>query len=411
MRAPGQAAFAFIFITVLLTMLSIGIMVPVLPLLVQEMVGGDSADAARYFGLMTMLWATMQFLVAPILGALSDRFGRKAIVVYSGFGMAVSYVMAALAPTLFWLFASRVVSGVSAGNISTAYAYIADTTEPDQRAKLYGRLGAAFAVGFIFGPGFGGLLGGVDPRLPFWVAGLLCLANAIYGALILPESLKKEDRAPLRLSRANPLGGFSFLRAHPSVRGFAGIVAASQLAHYVLPAVIILYVAYRFGWDAPQAGLLLMASGIASFIVQVGLVQPIVGAIGEVRALIVGLFSGAVGFMVYAFAPSEMALFIGIPFLALWGLVAPSAQALMTARVGKDEQGGLQGALGSLQGGMGIIGPLLFTQLYAVAIASNTSPFPGAPFLLASVILVAAAIFAFLQPVTAAPSKRSVIHD
>ena len=408
----SQAAFAFIFVTVLLTMLSIGMMAPVLPLLVEEMTGGDAAEAARYFGLMAMLWAVMQFLVAPVLGAMSDRFGRRPVVVFSGLGMAASYALTAWAPTLFWLFVARFVSGCSAASVSTAYAYIADTTPKERRAKTYGRLGAAFAVGFILGPAFGGLLGGIDARLPFWVAGALSLANALYGAFILPESLKREDRAPLRLSRANPLGGFAFLKAHVSVQGLAGVLAASQFAHYVLPSVVILHVAHRFNWDAPQAGLLLTVTGVASFIVQVGLIDPIVKRLGEARALVVGLVSGMTGFIVYAFAPSETAVFLGVPFLALWGLVQPSAQSLMTAQVDSSEQGGLQGAVGSLQGAVGVFAPLLFTQVYAYFVApADASAFAGAPFLLAALILAGAATFSALRAAPVHARLRPMVGD
>ena len=386
-----RATFWFIFGTVLLDMLALGIIAPVLPKLVIQLEGGNEASAAGLFGLFGTVWAAMQFLFAPVLGSLSDRVGRRPVILLSCLGLGLDYIIMALAPTVGWLFVGRVLSGITASSFTTSFAYIADVTEPDERARRFGMLGAAFGVGFILGPAVGGLLGGMSLRAPFWAAGALSIVGAAYGWFVLPESLPLERRASFQWRRANPLGSLGLLRRHEALLTLAVMAFVYRVAHDALPSVFVLYGDYRFGWTARTVGFALAIVGAASIIVQAGLVGPAVRRLGEPRALLAGLACGALAFVVYGLAPNGVVFLLGIAPGSLYGLVYPSLQGLMTRRVGPDEQGRLQGALGSLMGIAGVIAPVLFTQVFAAAIG----PFrgvglPGAPFLLAALLLVVA---------------------
>lgn len=390
-----RAAVAFIFITVMLDMLALGMIIPVLPLLIENFRGGDTASAARTVGIFATAWAVVQLFAAPLLGSLSDRFGRRPVVLLSNFGLGLDYVMMALAPTLGWLFAGRLLSAVTSASVPTAYAYIADVTPVERRARAYGLLGAAFGVGFVLGPALGGLLGTYGPRTPFWVAAALSVANATYGYFILPESLAPAHRSAFSWKRANPIGSARFLRSYRSLTGLAGVHAIYHLAHHALTSVFVLNAAYRFGWTSATVGLSLAAVGVCSAVVQAGLVGTIVARVGERRTLITGLACGAVGFAVYGLARSGVVFAMGIPLMALWGLYGPSAQGLMTRRVGQEGQGALQGALASVQMTMGIVGPLLFSEVFARAIAPDARwHIPGAPYLLAAALLIVGIVVA-----------------
>lgn len=392
----GEAAFAFIFATVLLDMLAIGIVIPVLPKLVVDFVGGDTEHAAKIFGVFGSAWALMQFLFSPLQGALSDTFGRRPLIVISNFGVGLDYVLMALAPTLGWLFVGRVISGITAASIATAYAYVADVTPPGKRAARFGLLGAAFGAGFVLGPALGGLAGGISPRLPFWIAAGLSLANAFYGLVVLPESLSRERRATFRWQRANPFGALALLRSHAELFGLAFVNFFGNLGHAVLPSIGVLYMLYRYGWDESTVGLTLAAVGMASIVVQGGVVGPVTKRIGERAALLVGLVFGVVGFLVFALARNGVEFWIGIPFMALWGLEGPACLALMSRFVGADEQGQLQGANSSISGLANLFGPGLFTQVFAVAIGAGLSwHLPGAPFFIAALLLAVAAVVAW----------------
>jgi len=389
--APRGAAVIFIFVTILLDTLALGLIIPVLPKLIESLVDNDTASAARIFGLFGTAWALMQFFFSPVLGALSDRFGRRPVVLLSNFGLALDYVFMALAPSLSWLFIGRVISGITSASISTAFAYIADITAPEKRAAVFGKIGVAFGAGFILGPALGGLLGDSDPRLPFWVAAGLSFANALYGLLILPESLPKERRSPWRWRSANPVGA---LRLLASVRVLAGLSLANffaQLAHVVLPSVFVLYATYRYGWDSKTVGLTLALVGISSMVVQGGAIGPIVRRFGEWQALYLGFACGAAGFFIYGVAPTGTLFWLGIPVMALWGVAGAASQALATRQVTPEQQGRLQGATSSVVGIAQLIGPFLFTLTFAFFIGAN-APFklPGAPFLLAAAMLALA---------------------
>ena len=341
------AAVVFIFVTILLDTLALGVVIPVLPKLIESFVNNDTANAARIFGLFGTVWALMQFFFSPIVGALSDRFGRRPVVLLSNFGLALDYVLMALAPSLTWLFIGRVISGITSASISTAFAYITDLTAPEQRAAVFGKIGVAFGAGFILGPALGGLLGGIEPRLPFWVAAALSFANALYGLLILPESLPRDRRSPLRWSSANPVGAT------------------------------------------------LALVGVCSMVVQGTAIGPIVKRFGERRALFLGLASGAAGFLIFGAAPTGALFWLGIPVMALWGVAGAATQALMTRLVAPDQQGQLQGATSSVQSVSQLLGPFPFTLTFAYFIGSDAPlKLPGAPFLLASVLLLLAFVIA-----------------
>jgi DHA1 family tetracycline resistance protein-like MFS transporter len=389
--APRGAAVIFIFVTILLDTLALGLIIPVLPKLVESFVGNDTASAARMLGVFGTAWAVMQFFFSPILGALSDRFGRRPVVLLSNFGLALDYVLMALAPSLWWLFIGRVISGITSASISTAFAYIADITAPEKRAAVFGKIGVAFGAGFILGPALGGLLGDSDPRLPFWVAAGLSFANTLYGLLILPESLPPERRSPWRWRSANPVGALRLLGSDRTLAGLSLASFFAQLAHVVLPSVFVLYATYRYGWDAKTVGLTFALVGICSMVVQGGAIGPIVQRFGERRALFLGLACGAGGLLIFGAAPSGPLFWIGIPVLSLWGVAGAATQALATRFVSPEQQGQLQGATASVVSIAQLLGPFLFTLTFAYFIGES-APFklPGASFLLASALLLLA---------------------
>jgi MFS transporter, DHA1 family, tetracycline resistance protein len=400
-EAPQQApqargaAVAFIFVTILLDMFALGLIAPILPKLVESFVDNDTASAARIFGLFGTAWALMQFFFSPVLGALSDRFGRRPVVLLSNFGLALDYVLMALAPSLTWLFIGRIISGITSASVSTAFAYIADVTPPERRAAMFGKIGVAFGAGFILGPAIGGLLGGMDPRLPFWVAAGLSFANTLYGLLILPESLPPERRSPFRWKSANPFGALHLLRSDRVLAGLSVANFIAQLAHVVLPSTFVLYASYRYGWDTKTVGLTLAAVGICSMAVQGTTIGPIVKRFGERRALLLGLGCGAAGFLIFGAAPTGPLFWLGIPVMALWGVAGAATQALMTRSVAPDQQGQLQGATASVQSVSQLVGPFLFTLTFAYFIGEQApAKVPGAPFLLACVLLLLALVIA-----------------
>ena len=394
-QARGGAV-VFIFITLLLDMLALGIIIPILPKLIEGFVDNDTANAARIFGLFGTIWALMQFVFSPVLGALSDRFGRRPVVLLSNFGLAADYVVMALAPTLGWLFIGRMISGITSASISTAFAYVTDVTAPEQRAAMFGKIGVAFGAGFILGPALGGVLGQIDPRLPFWVAGGLSFANGLYGLLILPESLPRERRSPFKWKSANPIGALHLLRSNRILAGLSLATFFAQLAHVVLPSVFVLYATYRYGWTTAAVGGTLALVGLCAMIVQGVAIGPIVKRLGERRALFLGLVCGAAGFLIFGAAPSGHLFWVGIPVMALWGIAGAATQALTTQLVAADQQGQLQGATASVQSVSELIGPFLFTLTFAYFIGDNAPvKLPGAPFYLAGALLLLALVIAW----------------
>jgi DHA1 family tetracycline resistance protein-like MFS transporter len=394
MLRPSRAAFAFIFITVALDMLALGIIVPVLPKLVVTFEGGDVAHAARIVGLFGFSWAAMQFLASPVVGAMSDRYGRRPVVLLSNFGLGTDYLVMALAPSVPWLLAGRIVSGITSSSYSTASAYIADVTAPDERAAKFGLLGAAFGLGFIIGPAVGGVLGDISLRLPFYVAGGLSLANAAYGYFILPESLPPEKRAHVPWHMANPLGSLSFLRAHPELLALGATYFLFYFAHEIYPTLFVLFGDFRYGWTASQLGLTLALFGVGSTIASAFLIGPIVKRVGERNALLLGLGLAATSAFVVALAYTGTLFLISIPIASLGGLTTPSLMAIASRQASETEQGRLQGALGSLQGIAMMIAPLVLSEIFAVAIQRGGKPFAGVPFAFVSLVLCAALLLA-----------------
>jgi MFS transporter, DHA1 family, tetracycline resistance protein len=391
-----KAALIFIFVTVLIDMLAFGMIIPVLPILVQNFVGGNAAHAAEMYGVFGTAWALMQLIFSPVQGSLSDHFGRRPVILISCTGLGLDFILMALAPNLWWLLIGRVISGITAASFSTAGAYISDVTPPEKRAASFGLIGAAFGIGFILGPALGGILGAISPRLPFWASAVMALTNVCWGLFVLPESLPKEKRVPFSWKNANPLGALKLLRSHPMLAGLAGSYFLINLAHVVLPSTTVLYMHYRFGWDTRAVGMLLAGVGISSLIVQAFLVKPVVRWLKERRALALGLIFGAAGFAIYGLAPTGPIFWIGVPVMALWGLATPSLQTIMTRLVEPTEQGRLQGALASLVGLASLIGPTVFTQTFAVFIGERADlGLPGAPFLLAAVLVFAGMLLAW----------------
>jgi DHA1 family tetracycline resistance protein-like MFS transporter len=386
---PRRAALAFIFITVMLDMLSFGIIIPVLPHLIVELVGGSIAAAAVWVSAFGTVFMLMQFVFSPVQGALSDRFGRRTVILISSFGLGVDFLVMALAPSLWLLFVGRIASGICAASFSTANAYIADVTPKEKRAGAYGMLGAAFGIGFIVGPALGGALGHHDIRLPFWVAAALSLANFCYGWFVLPESLPKERRSTRILWReANPLGALVLLRRYPQVFGLAAVYFLIALAQYSLNSTYVLYTDYRYGWGPQAVGYTLALVGLCSGLVQAVLVRRLVPPFGERRVILAGLVFCVVGYLLFGLAPTALAFVAAIPLLCLGGLAGPPAQALMTQQVDPREQGRLQGALSSLASLAGIFGPALFANLFALFISDHApAPLPGTAFLVAAVLL------------------------
>ncbi len=384
---PRAAAVTFVLITVALDVLALGLIVPVLPKLVESMSGGNTSRAAEIFGIFGTAWALMQFIFQPVLGALSDRFGRRPVILLSNLGLGLDYLLMALAPNLAILFIGRVVSGICAASFTTATAYIADVTEPNKRAQAFGLIGVAFGVGFVLGPAVGGLLGSADPRLPFWVAAGFSLANAAYGYFVLPESLSRERRAPFHWRNAKPIGALRLLRSHRELSGLSLAMFLYYLAHGAFPAVFVLHAGYRFGWGADMVGLALAGFGFCSAIVQGALIQPVVSRFGERRALLFGMAAGVLGFLAIATAATPLQFWTSMPLMALWGFIGPSAQGLMSRRVAADAQGRLQGATSSLMAVASLIAPSLFTLTFARGITEGGWALPGAPYLVAAFIL------------------------
>lgn len=413
-----QAALVFIFVTVMLDMLAFGIIIPVLPHLIVELIGGNIAQGAVWVGIFATLFMAMQFVFSPIQGALSDRFGRRTVILISSFGLGADFVLMALAPALWVLFLGRAISGACAASFSTANAYIADITPRDKRAAAYGLMGAAFGVGFIVGPALGGLLGHYAIRLPFWTAAVLSLVNFCYGYFVLPESLPAERRAPrFDWRHANPFGSVLLLKRYPQVFGLAAVFFLLNLAQYSINATYVLYTDFRFAWGPQTVGYTLALVGLCTAVVQAVLVRRLSPRLGERRMILIGLAFLTLGYLLFGLAGTAWLFLLAIPILCLGGLAGPPAQALITHMVDPREQGRLQGALTSLASLAGIFGPALFANLFALFISDHApiAKLPGAAFLLAAVLLAAAAWLAArvtrgMRTVTDAPAPVPAVN-
>jgi len=407
----GGAAFTFILIMVGLDFLAFGIIAPVLPDLIRQFEGGDFARASSITGYFGFAWATMQFIFSPILGAWSDRFGRRPVILISCFGLSIDYVFMALAPSLRWLLVGRIISGITTSNVSTAFAYVTDVTKPEERAKPFGLISAAFGLGFVIGPAVGGWLGNMNLRFPFWAAAALSLGNAFYGYFVLPESLPPERRAKSAWHMANPLGSLRLLSANRELGGLAVVTTLYYLAHNSLPSMWALYTEYRYAWSRRDVGLSLAVVGVCAAVVSGALVGPFVKRFGERRSLLSGLLFGTIGFAGFALATRGWMILAVVPFIALWGIAAPAMQSLMARHVDPSSQGKLQGAINSLRAITGMAGPVLFTQIFAIAISLLYGiHLPGAPYYLAALLLGASMLLAVYvtRPREAAQPASSV---
>jgi DHA1 family tetracycline resistance protein-like MFS transporter len=395
-HARRRAAVVFVFVTVLIDVLAFGIIIPVLPHLIEQMVGGGVSNAAWWVGIFSTVFAIVQFVSSPIQGALSDRFGRRPVILLSNLGLGLDFLVMAMAPALWVLFIGRVISGFTAASFTTANAYIADVTPKEKRAAAFGMLGGAFGLGFIVGPALGGFLGGINLRLPFWVAAALALTNFLYGFFILPESLPKENRSKrFELRSAHPFGSLKLLRRYPQVLRLAVVMFLVYLAHYVLQTVFVLYADYRYGWGPQAVGYVLALVGLCDGFVQVVLIGKLTSRFGERRTLIAGMFFGVGAFVVMGLAGQGWVFLIGIPLLSLWGMSGPPIQSIMTHQVDPTEQGRLQGAVTSLGSFAGIFGPYLFAQVFAFSIAPGSPVHvPGVVFLLSAGLLIVGAVLA-----------------
>jgi MFS transporter, DHA1 family, tetracycline resistance protein len=389
-----RAALVFIFATVLFDTLGFGIIIPVYPQLIAGFVGENQAQAGVTLGIFNAVWASMQFIFAPVLGALSDKFGRRPVLIISALGLGVDYMIMALAPNLTWLFVGRIVSGITSASFTVSFAYVADVVPGEKRAGAYGLIGSIWGVGFIIGPALGGVLGSFGPRYPFWGAAALSISSAIYGLFVLRESLPLGNRRPFSLKTANPVGGLLMIRGRRGLGGLLTVNFLSFLAFQVLPTVYVLYAGYRYGWGPTLVGLALAIVGASNIIVQGLLVRRFVARFGERMTLLIGLVSGTAGFVVWGLASTPLIFMIAIIFYAPIGFVQPAMQAFMTRKMGPSEQGALQGINGSIMALTGIIGPLIFGSLYAYFISPQSFNLPGAPFLLSALLMVSSLVLA-----------------
>ncbi len=390
------AAIAFIFVTAVLDILSMGIVIPVLPQLIEGFAGSNAA-AGVWNGVFVALWAAMQFVASPIIGSLSDRYGRRPMILLSCAGLALDWMLMALAPNLWWLAVGRILGGLTSSSFTAIYAYMADVTPAEGRSKAYGLIGAAFSGGFVLGPVLGGFLGEFGPRVPFWTAAALSAVAFLYGLFILPESLKPENRMAFSWRRANPLGALVLLRRHPELTGLSVVNFLLYFAHHVFSVVFVLYAALRYGWGPLEVGALLAGVGLLDMAVQGALVGPLVKRFGDRAIMIFGLIGGTVGIALMGWAPTGLAFILAMLPNALWGLAMPTLQSLMTRRVGEDEQGQLQGANMSVASIAGVVSPLAFGWIYSISVGPQAPvPHPGLAFFVAAAILLLAAVVGWI---------------
>ncbi len=401
----------FIFVTMFIDILGLAIIVPILPDLIGELVGRDASSTGRYLGVIVAVYALMQFLFAPVLGALSDRFGRRPIILFSLFGFGIDYLIQGWAPSIGWLFVGRFIAGVMGASITTANAYIADVSTPDTRARNFGFVGVAFGLGFTMGPALGGVLGAIHLRLPFFVAAALALVNGLYGFFVLPESLAPEHRRPVSFANMNPMASLRRLRAYPLVAGLAFAVLFSSLAQRGMENVWVLHAGYRYGWNTQTNGLTLALVGVMAILVQGLLVRPTVRRLGERRTIMLGLTVSTLAFLGYGLASDGWMVLVIIVFGALAGLAMPAIQGLVAGTVGPSEQGEIQGALTSLTSLTSIFAPLIFTAGLFSFFTSDAAPMalPGAPFLLGSILFAVSLVvlMRLFRRIPAAPAAKA----
>lgn len=388
---------SFIFFTLLIDVTGLGLIIPVLPKLIETLIGNDDISiASQWGGWLTFAYAIMQFIFAPVVGALSDQFGRRPVLLLSLLGFGIDYIFLSFAPTIGWLFVGRIIAGITGASFTTASAYIADISAPEDRSKNFGLIGAAFGLGFIIGPVIGGLLGSYGPRIPFMVAAGLSLVNALYGYFVLPESLAKENRRRFDWRRANPLGAFFQLRKYPSIGGLVVSLVLIYIAAHAVQSNWTFFSIEKFGWSEKIIGISLGMFGILIAIVQGGLIRVINPKLGNEKSVYVGLLLYALGLFLFAFASQSWMMFLFMVPYCLGGIAGPALQAIITGHVPSNEQGELQGVLTSLMSATSIIGPPIMTNLFAYYTKPSAPVhFPGVSFLLGSVLMLLSSIVAY----------------
>lgn len=391
-----SAAIGFIFITMLIDITGWGIIIPVIPKLIQELIHGDVSEAAKIGGWIAFSYAITQFVFSPIIGNLSDKFGRRPIILLSLFAFGLDYILLALAPTITWLFIGRIIAGISGASITTASAYIADVSTPENRAKNFGMIGAAFGLGFIIGPVIGGLLGQYGSRVPFYAAAGLCMLNFLYGYFILPESLSKDNRRAFSLKRANPIGAFLNLRRYPQLIGLVISIFLLYTAAHAVHSNWSFYTIYKFNWDEKMIGISLGAIGLLVGLVQGVLIRWVNPKLGNEKSIYVGMALYTLGMILFALATESWMLFVFLIPYCLGGIAGPAMQAVISGQVPANEQGEIQGTLSSLMSASAIVGPpMMSTVFYYFTHKEAPFQFAGAPFVLGAFLMLLSTIIAY----------------
>ncbi|MFM2213835.1 MAG: Tetracycline resistance protein class [Bacteroidota bacterium] len=395
-QSNKQAAIGFIFITMLIDITGWGIIIPVIPKLIKELIHADISEAAKYGGWLTFAYAITQFVCAPLIGNLSDKFGRRPIILISLFTFALDYLLLAFSPTIGWLFLGRIIAGITGASITTASAYIADVSTPENRAKNFGMIGAAFGLGFIIGPVIGGLLGQFGSRVPFYAAAILCLLNFLYGYFILPESLAKENRREFEWKRANPIGALLNLRKYPTLIGLIIAIFLLYVGSHAVHSNWSFFTMYRFHWDEKMVGLSLGAIGLLVGAVQGGLIRWTSPRLGNEKSIYIGLALYTIGMLLFAFATQSWMMFAFLIPYCLGGIAGPAMQSVISGKVPPNEQGAIQGTLASLMSASAIVGPPMMTNTFYF-FTHKDAPFqlPGAPFLLGGFLMLISTVLAF----------------
>jgi DHA1 family tetracycline resistance protein-like MFS transporter len=397
MAKDRKAAVGFIFLTLVIDIIGLGIIIPVVPQLIKGLIHTDDiSKVSLYGGWLTFLYATMQFLFAPMIGSLSDKYGRRPVLLFSLLGFGLDYLFLAFAPSIFWLFIGRTISGITGASVTTASAYMADISDESNRAKNFGMIGAAFGIGFIIGPMLGGFLGEIGPRIPFLVAAGLALCNALYGYFVLPESLAPENRRDFNLKRSNPLSSLFHLRKYPAVSGLIFSLLFIYLGSHAVQSNWSYANIEKFHWTPKMIGFSLGMVGLLVGIVQGVLIRFINPKLGNEKSVYIGIALYALGLLLFAFASSTWMMFVFLIPYCLGGISGPALQSLISVHVPKNEQGELQGSLTSIMSVTSIVGPLIMTSLFAYFTKpSNPIYFPGSSFLLGAVFMVISAVIAY----------------
>jgi DHA1 family tetracycline resistance protein-like MFS transporter len=393
-----QAALGFIFVTMLIDVIGWGIIIPVIPGLIEELISGDISEAAKVGGWLTFAYAITQFLFAPIVGNLSDKFGRRPVILISLFGFTLDYLLLAFAPTISWLFIGRIIAGITGASITTASAYIADISTPENRAKNFGMIGAAFGLGFIIGPVIGGILGEYGARVPFYATAILCFLNFLYGYFILPESLSEENRRPFELKRANPIGSFIHLKKYPSLINLVLATFILYVASHAIQSNWAYFTMYQFDWNEGMVGISLGVIGLLVALVQGVLIRWINPKLGNEKSIYTGFFMYSLGMLLFAFASESWMMFAFLIPYCLGGIAGPALQAVISIQVPSSEQGEIQGTLTSVMSASAIVGPPLMTGIFYYFTQEDSEIiFAGAPFLLGAILMIVSAIIAYFS--------------